>query len=256
MRNFSFLILIILVFSCKETNKTEQNTPAESLTANIIIDKTIKNACQGDCDHVVIEFTFRDKTYRSSRNGGFYKLERIKMDSNNKIHDVVSNNGLMRFVNEEAVSIPDSLAQNISDGVNSVHYFAQLPYGLNAPSVQKKLLGEDTVKGKDYYEIIVTFSEEGGGTDFDDTFLYWVNKETLTIDYLAYKYATNGGGVRFREAYNPRVVEGIRFVDYNNYKPDDKNVHLSNLDKLFSEGKLKLLSKIETENVKVTTKKK
>jgi len=71
------------------------------------------------------------------------------------------------------------------------------------------------------------------------------------LDYLAYKYATNGGGVRFREAYNTRVVEGIRFVDYNNYKPENKEVSLSELDQLFTEEKLKLVSKIETEKVKV-----
>ena len=115
----------------------------------------------------------------------------------------------------------------------------------------KKLIGEDEIKGKNYYEIEVTFSEEGGGTDFDDSFVYWINKETFTVDYLAYKYATNGGGVRFREAYNPRVVEGIRFVDYYNFKPDNKEVSLPELDQLFTDEKLVLLSKIETKNVKV-----
>jgi len=238
------------VVSCKNEVKTTVNTSSEKLTAQAIIDKAIENSCQGKCDNAVIEFTFRDVIYRSNRNAGFFKLERIKKDSVNVIHDVVSNKGLMRFVNKEVVTVPDSLAVGISDGVNSVHYFAQLPYGLNSASVNKKLLGEDSVKGIDYYEIEVTFSEEGGGTDFDDTFVFWVNKETFTVDYLAYKYATNGGGIRFREAYNPRVVEGIRFVDYNNYKPDNE-VELSNLDKMFTDGVLKLLSKIETENVKI-----
>ncbi len=251
MKYLSFLLVAFLVISCKNEVKTTENTSTEKLTANTIIDKAIENSCHGKCDDAVIEFTFRDKKYRSSRNGGFYKYERIKMDSVNEIHDVVSNKGLMRFVNKEVVTVPDSLALQISDGVNSVHYFAQLPYGLASESVHKKLLGEDTIKGKDYYEIEVTFSEDGGGTDFQDTFLYWVNKETFTVDYLAYKYATNGGGVRFREAFNPRVIEGIRFVDYNNFKPKNKEVNLSELGKLFAEGKLKLVSKIETEDVKV-----
>jgi len=254
MKYLLVFLVSISVISCKEEVKGK--IPSKNLTAQEIIDKAIKTSCQGKCDNAVIEFTFRDVFYRSSRNGGFYKFERLRQDSVNQIHDVVSNKGLTRFVNKEEVTVPDSIAKGISDGVNSVHYFVQLPYGLNAEAVNKKLIGEDEIKGKNYYEIEVTFSEGGGGTDFDDTFLYWINKETFTVDYLAYKYATNGGGIRFREAYNPRVVEGIRFVDYNNFKPENKEVELSELDQLFTDGKLKLVSKIETENVKVTINKK
>jgi len=255
MKHFTLIIFITFLFiSCKEETKTTKQDI--KLTAQAIIDKAIENSCHGNCDNATIEFTFRDSKYKSSRNNGAYKLERIKMDSVNEIHDVVTNRGLYRFINDELIVVQDSLALNISDGVNSVHYFAQLPYGLNTSAVQKKLIGETQIKGNDYYKINVTFSEDGGGTDFEDEFVYWINKETFTVDYLAYKYATNGGGVRFREAYNPRVVEGIRFVDYNNYKPENKEVNLSDLDQLFTEGKLKLLSKIETENVKVSINKK
>jgi len=134
MKHLPFVLLILIVVSCKNDVKTT----SEKLTAQAIIDKSIENSCQGKCDDAVIEFTFRGTQYRSSRNGGFYKLERIKMDSLNEIHDVVSNKGLMRFVNKEMVAIPDSLTKGISDGVNSVHYFAQLPYGLNAVAVHKK----------------------------------------------------------------------------------------------------------------------
>ena len=74
-----------------------------------------------------------------------------------------------------------------------MHYFAQLPYGLNSPAVQKKILGEATINGNTYYEIEVTFSKEGGGIDFEDRFVYWIHKENFTVDFLAYRYATNGG---------------------------------------------------------------
>ncbi|MGB1451882.1 MAG: DUF6503 family protein, partial [Marinirhabdus sp.] len=157
-----------------------------------------------------------------------------------------------RFLNGAAVAVADSLVAQISDGVNSVHYFAQLPYGLNAPAVQKEYIGINKIKGRPYHEISVTFTERGGGTDFDDTFLYWVHTDNFTVDYLAYKYAANGGGVRFREAYNPRVVSGMRFVDYNNYKPKDKNTPLVQLAPMFGAGELQLLSKIEIENIVVT----
>ena len=240
----------LILFSCKVEN--DKKEIAQKLSAQDIIDKAIEYSCQGNCNDATIEFTFRDKAYKSTRKNGKYQLERTKMDSLNKIHDVVSNTGLKRFVNEVETTVVDSLITSISDGVNSVHYFAQLPFGLNNQAVQKKLIGEDSVNNKHYYEIEITFKEEGGGTDFDDVFVYWINKEDFTVDYLAYSYAVNGGGVRFREAYNPRVIEGMRFADYNNYKPNNKDVKLSELNNLFTNGDLKLLSKIETENVQVT----
>jgi hypothetical protein len=64
----------------------------------------------------------------------------------------------------------------------------------------------------------------------------------------------NKGGIRFREANNPRIITGMRFVDYNNYKIDDYNTDLCNLDELFEEGKLELLSTIKTEDIVVEVK--
>jgi hypothetical protein len=187
----------------------------------------------------------------SKRDGGAYQYERIISDSTGVTHDVLTNNGFTRYKNDLLVSLADSTATKYANSVNSVLYFAQLPYGLNAPAVKKEMFGVATIKGKNYYEIGVRFTEEGGGTDFEDEFVYWINTETYTVDYLAYSYATNGGGIRFREAYNTRTVEGIRFVDYNNFKPRSLDIPLTELDALFEKGELNLLSKIETEAVAV-----
>lgn len=243
MKIITFFICFITFFSCKEEKET--------LTAQVIIDKAINIACSGHCENAYIDFTFRDKCYVSTRKGNEYQLERITTDSTGITRDVLSNSGFQRFKNEILIAVPDSMAIKFSNSVNSVHYFAQLPFGLNAPSVQKELLGEDTINGENYYEIGVSFIQEGGGTDFDDTFVYWIHKEKFTLDYLAYRYVVDEGGIRFREAYNVRVVKGIRFVDYNNYKTDNLDIVLTDLDRLFTEGELKLLSKIETESVGV-----
>ncbi|HCV81559.1 MAG TPA: deoxyribose-phosphate aldolase, partial [Zunongwangia profunda] len=127
----------------------------------------------------------------------------------------------------------------------------QLPYGLNGDAVNKNLLGKDSIKGKEYYEIKVTFNQDGGGTDYEDEYLYWINTSTFTVDYLAYSYHVNAGGIRFRAAFNPRIVNGLRFVDYKNYAEDDLSTPLENLDALYEAGKLKLFSEIITEDVKV-----
>src|SRR5690606_10925529 len=107
------------------------------------------------------------------------------------------------------------------------------------------------LEGQIYDIIKVTFDEEGGGDDFEDEFLYWVNKENNQMDYLAYSYHTEGGGVRFRKAVNSRMVNGIRIQDYENYMPADKSTPLEEMEALFKSGQLKLLSEIIMENVQV-----
>lgn len=236
------LICFILVFSCAER---------QELTAQQIVDKAIETACSGNCEQASMDFTFRDRCYVSERSGGDYTFKRITSDSTGVTEDVLTNSGFTRHKNNIKIVVADTMKTKYSNSINSVLYFAQLPFGLNAPAVKKELLGEASIKGKTYYEIGVSFTEEGGGTDFDDTFVYWIHKENYIVDYLAYQYAVDGGGIRFREAYNPRIVNGIRFVDYNNYKPETLDIPLTELDAQFEKGVLKLLSKIETESVGV-----
>ncbi len=223
----------------------------EKLTAQDIIDKAILEAGGTKYEHSKKAFVFRKKKYLGTHENGKYLLERIIKDSARTIHDKLSNNGLERSVNDSIIKVPDSLITRVSDGVNSVHYFAYLPYGLNAQAVNKKLVGETIINNNPYYEIEVSFNQEGGGTDYEDEFMYWIHKDKYTVDFLAYKYAVNGGGIRFREAYNARNINGLRFVDYKNYKTDDLKTELHVLDSLFGKNQLKLLSKIELEDIQV-----
>ncbi|MBQ0734083.1 DUF6503 family protein [Aquimarina celericrescens] len=238
-----YLLLFLVVFFSSFTLLSIQ------FSAQEIVDKTIEKAGGSRYDNAIIDFTFRGKRYRSKRNEGIYELERFANSPKGLIHDMISNSGFKRTIENCPVKVADSLITRISDGVNSVHYFANLPYGLNAPAVNKELVGESIIREKPYYKIKVTFDQDGGGTDFEDEFMYWIHKEDFTIDYLAYKYEVNGGGIRFREAYNPRVVNGIRFIDYNNYKTDNLKTPLDTLDELFEKKKLKLLSKIELKDI-------
>lgn len=243
MKFFYIFLSLGLLFGCNSCNKT--------LTAEDIINKAITKHCRNNCEKSTITFSFRNKTYKAIKKGGAFQYERIFSDSLRSVRDVLTNNGFERYINDTVLEMPEPLKLKYANALNSVHYFAQLPYGLNAPAVKKELLGEATIKGKQYYEIGVTFKEKGGGTDFEDKFVYWINKTDFSLDYLAYSYAVNGGGIRFREAYNKRVINGITFLDYNNYKPETLDVNLTDLDELFLEGKLELLSKIETEDVEV-----
>ena len=136
-----------------------------------------------------------------------------------RVHDHLTNGGLWREVAGEKVvlSIKDSAAY--ANSVNSVIYFALLPYFLNDPAVIKTYLGTEVIGEKEYERVMVTFQQEGGGKDFEDEFIYWFDGDTYHLDFLAYNYITDGGGARFREAFNARQINGVRFVNYTNYKP-------------------------------------
>ena len=241
---FPLIVLAFAIFfGCQEK---------QELTADAIVEKAVATACGGNCEYAEIDFIFRKVKYKSTRKDGSYQFERIFVDSLGTVRDVLKNDGFQRFLNDSLITIADTTALKYANSVNSVHYFAQLPYGLKAPAAQKQLLGDAIIHGEPYFEIGVSFLQEGGGTDFEDEFVYWIHKENFTVDYLAYNYQVEGGGIRFREAYNIREVEGIRFADYNNYKPARLGVPLTDLDQYFQEGNLTLLSKIETENVEVS----
>jgi hypothetical protein len=90
-----------------------------------------------------------------------------------------------------------------------------LPYKLQDASVNRKFI-ETTIKDKQY-DVGVTLVRTAE-VDFDDEFHYWINKQTHKVDYLAYSYRTNDGGVRFRTAFNTRVIDGLTFQDYINYE--------------------------------------
>ncbi|MDP2687736.1 MAG: deoxyribose-phosphate aldolase [Aequorivita sp.] len=244
MKFFYIILFLPLFISCKQE--------AKQFTAQQIIDKTIENAGGENYGAATIEFTFRDTKYSSSRNNGNFELSRTFTDSLGEIHDVLTNTSFERLVNGTKLILPDSTASKYSNSINSVHYFVQLPYGLNEASVKKKLMGEAEIEGKKYYEIEVTFTQEGGGADHEDVYMYWIAQKDFTIDYFAYKFYTDEGGIWFRKAYNPRMVSGLRFVDYKNYKVKPwESVDLQTVDELFVAGKLELLSDIKTENVSV-----
>jgi hypothetical protein len=236
-------VLALIITSCN-------NEP--NYTAQEIIDKTIKVSGGELYKSAQITFNFRDKVYKSTRQCNKFMLERFATDSTGQItHDMLDNDGLMRLRDGKPDKVHDTLIAKISDGINSVHYFAHLPYGLNDASVNKELVEETSLKDTEYYKIKVWFNQDGGGTDYQDVYMYWINKERFTIDYLAYTYEVNGGGIRFREAYNARTVNGLRFVDYKNYKPKTKDYSITTIDSLFKNNQLQLLSKIETEDVSV-----
>ncbi|UZR94620.1 DUF6503 family protein [Chondrinema litorale] len=256
MKFFYFTLIILSILSCS-TEKHGDSANKESINASdpkaqSIVEAAIEAHGNKLLDNAKISFEFRDRQYIALRNGGKFQYERIFTDSiGNNVRDVLSNNGFYRETNGDKSSLPDERVKAFSNSVNSVIYFALLPYFLNDQAVQKEYLGETTIKEELYDKVKVTFKAEGGGKDHDDEYVYFFHKEKHTMDYLAYNYQVNGGGARFREAYNVREVEGILFADYINYEALSKSMEVAEFDSLFNKGQMKELSRIESENIVV-----
>ena len=199
----------------------------------------------------IIEFDFRGRHYILERNQGLYTYHRIFDDSLGTFHDIFTNDGFKRLINNQEIEVDPEWARRYSSSVNSVAYFSLLPFGLNDGAVNKELLGEEEIMGKPYYKIRVTFDQDGGGEDFEDVFMFWFHTSSYRMDFFGYYYKNDGGGIRFREAVHTRESGDITFSDYINYKGPKGDNDVSSLAKRFEKGELEKLSEIVLENLEV-----
>lgn len=258
LKSVILFLSLVLITSCntKDKNKTETITTKPTTTTPVVtlskaqklLNQTIL-AHGGDLYNTAhYAFSFRGIEYQFKNYGTDYTYIKSYKKKSDSIKDVLKNNVFTRTINNKPVVLSDKDIAIGTGAINSVIYFATLPYKLNDKAVNSTYVESLTIKDQNYDAIKVTFNEAGGGQDHDDQFYYWINIDTKKIDYLAYSYNVNDGGVRFRSAYSPRVIDGITFQDYINYEAK-VGTPLKDLPVLFEAGQLKELSKIKTENI-------
>lgn len=235
------LILLVIGFSCSSPTPTAQE----------VVDNAIEFSGTTKLKNASASFTFRGIPYSYSNLNGVFEYKRLQLDSiGNEVEDVLNNEGLIRYINKEVSPITEERRAAYTSSVNSVIYFAFLPGSLNDAAVYKTYVGEVEIKNKIYHKIKVTFNPDGGGEDYEDVFYYWFDREDYSMDYLAYSYnEEDGKGLRFREAYNSRTINGVIIQDYVNYKPTIENQDLALIDEAFKNEQLVKLSVIELEEV-------
>jgi hypothetical protein len=233
------MVVLTAVYSCGDRK------------AQGIVDHSIQMHGGSAFESFFLEFDFRNRHYTAARNEGVFTYTREFKDTTGVIKDVLDNSGLVRYHNGSITSITAERRRAFSNSVNSVIYFALLPFGLNDDAVNKEWVKETAIKGTPYDVIRVTFNKSGGGSDHEDVFLYFFHKHDKTLDYFAYSYETDGGGSRFREAVNRRNIGGLLLQDYINYKPKDETTPLDQLESMFVSGTLEKLSEIRLENAAV-----
>jgi hypothetical protein len=240
---FSLYILLLLLLAC--VSESEQETiyrPQDPI--DVLMDQVLE--AHGQLGNY--GFVFRDNTYSFAITDTSFRYTKLVISDTLNRKDVLTNDFFQRTENGETLDLSQKDTDKYSESLNAVIYFTCLPLNLDDAAVNKALQADIKINGKPYDVMQVTFDEEGGGTDHDDIFYYWFNKETHIMDYMAYSYKVNGGGVRFRSAYNSRMEVGMRFQDYVNYGAPALTP-LDSLPILFEQNKLEELSKIETEQV-------
>lgn len=241
MKYLTGFLFIFLAIAISAPNVSAQD-------ASELLNKALKAHGGKKYKKAHYQFIFRDKVYRFKNNKDSYEYSVRKTVNGAQVFDQLSNGDFSRSINGLDSSLGKKETMGASSGLNSVIYFATLPYKLLDPAVNLAHGGTTTVNGVNYELLQVTFNEEGGGIDHDDQFIYWIRTDNHRIDFLAYNYQVNGGGVRFRAAYNTRNVGGILFQDYVNYKAP-VGTPLADLPALYEKEELKKLSVIATESV-------
>ena len=252
-------LLTSLLIACSALLCTCGPAPDEAeptdgpLSGEQLIDRAIDAHGMGGWDTLVrAGFTFRERSYGVERQGGSYRYTRTFTDSlGHRMEDVLTNEGLKRTQDGKPVALSEQDSTDYVGSVNSVRYFFMLPHGLRDPAVQTRVLDTVTIDGEPYDRLEVTFERDGGGTDFDDVYHYFLDRRTGELDYLAYNFAVEEGGLRFRRAINKRRVGGVLVQDYVNYGVDGEERDISKVVERYRAGELPELSRIVNTEVRI-----
>jgi hypothetical protein len=221
--------------------------------ADLLIDRVIAAHGMERLDNAEVRFVFRGDRFVARRQHGTIRYERYSADSTGSFVDVLTNDGLYRERNGVRVDLTAEEYARAETTLNSVIYFALLPLPLRDAAVRGIVRDNEIIRGSTYHVLDVVFDQDGGGRDWEDTFRYWIHSETGLINFLAYSFHVNDGGTRFREAYNPRRVEGVLFLDYRNYTDESIGTDIAQYAGIFdsSQASLQLFSDIVLEDIDV-----
>jgi len=240
MKRYILILLIVVFGACNTENKQTATPPNAAQLLNLAVEKA-----GGDLLYNA-EITFRHQgiLYKSHRKDTVFSLQRYLPDSLNTV-DIFSNNGTVRLQKSEQVPLDSVQTKNYGAAIEKVHFWVTAPFGFLNASDSLDYRGEVVLAEKQYHKI--SHQRQNG-----DALVYWINTETLEMEYLAHRLHTDRRQLRFLEVIQPNTIEGIRFKNYRAYRPKDPKMTLTDLDQAFEAAALHRLSDVVFQNIAVT----
>ena len=225
--------------------------------AHEIVDRSVNAHGLSSLADAEMSFLFRERSFSAWRNDGLFRYSRTYTDSLGRIVDEsMDNDSIYRSIDGEIQILDAAEKRKIEVAINSVIYFASLPFPLWDPGVLLQKLEDEQIADQLYHRIEVTFTEEGGGEEFRDRFIYWVNADNYLIDFMSYYYFTDGGGSRFRVATDRlRPAGAIIINNYDNYSTVSRNLTIDEIEDyaaLYQLDSLRLVSQINLDQLQVS----
>ncbi len=200
-----------------------------------------------------------------SKSGCFHVVARVDGDrfaftvsgqSGGAQLEVRSSNDALEVSKDGApLAVDANQEQKYRDWAMARVYFCFLPYRLDDPSVRQQDLGLVDWQGRRLHKVKVTF-EAGTSTDAGDEYVYWFDPESARLEYLAYSYDDNGGGLRFRRSVRHRRIGGLLFFDQENYgvdggSADGPGLSVDSIDDAYARDRMRHVSTVRLESIEV-----
>ena len=186
-------------------------------------------------------------------DGGLFDLSAEGPVRDGSRHVRITNDSVEWAENGAAQAVEADREQVLRDWVMARVYFTFLPFRLNDPSVWKEDLGIESWEGRRLHKVKVTFTPDSS-THAQDEYLYWFDPSTGRLEQFAYSYATDGGGLRFRKAFNHRRIGGVLFFDQQNYGTEGPDLSVDLVDERFVRERMRHVSTIELRGVQVSAR--
>lgn len=200
-----------------------------------------------------IKADYQGDQYVVSRNCGRFKIKRISTNAAQQtVTLTLSNVQLQKTVDGNVIKLTDSVQNQLVDQLLKHVFLLEFPFGINSQTVRKQYLKNETINGEKYAKLEVAFLRSRVKPAVIANYIIWINPETATVAFVANTSNSDKTEMEFRKAINPRLVNGIRVVDYEYYHLKTPNsATLSKLGFAFQQGKLKKIRQEEWHNLKV-----
>ncbi len=195
-----------------------------------------------------------------SKSGCFHLTARVDGDrwaytvagkSGDSRRRVISaHDGLQVWKNGEIEAVEAGEEQRYRDWAMARVYFCFLPFRLGDESVYQRDLGLVDWDGRRLHKVKVTF-EPGTSSAAGDEYLYWFDPESARLEYFAYSYDDNGGGLRFRRAVRHRRIGGLLFFDQENHGADGLGLSVDEIDADYVRDSMRHVSTVRLDPIRV-----